>query len=176
MEFAVCMLDVDHFKKVNDDNGHVYGDRLLQEIASLIDDCVRETDIVTRYGGGEFVVVMPSTQLAGSAIFAERVRSSVEAQLGITVSGGLAQATAGDDPKTLLGRVDAALYQAKATGRNKVCTHTGEKVVELPVGEDEMPNNQPDGADQLLQEVMSLDRSIQSFLLSAEMINEARSL
>ena len=70
--FAVAMFDIDHFKQVNDQQGHLHGDHVLQELARLFDESVRETDVVARYGGEEFVVVMPHTDLAGACIFAER--------------------------------------------------------------------------------------------------------
>ncbi|MEX1041374.1 MAG: GGDEF domain-containing protein [Pirellulaceae bacterium] len=160
LEFTLCILDVDHFKKVNDENGHLHGDRILQEVSSLIDSCVRETDIVTRYGGEEFVVVMPQTPLKGACVFAERVRTSVEAQLGITVSGGLAQVAVGDDPKTLLGRADSALYHAKAKGRNQICCHTGEKIVDTKTIQDEPISPAREKPEKLLTEIRDLEQSL----------------
>ena len=71
LNFSLAIFDIDHFKKVNDEKGHLEGDRVLQEFASLLDFCVRDTDIVTRYGGEEFVVIMPSTDIQGASIFAE---------------------------------------------------------------------------------------------------------
>ncbi|MEN6407270.1 MAG: GGDEF domain-containing protein [Thermoguttaceae bacterium] len=124
--FAVAMFDIDHFKQVNDQQGHLHGDHVLQELAQLFDDSIRETDIVARYGGEEFVIVMPHTDLAGARIFAERLRARVQQQLTITVSGGVASVRDGDTQETLIARADAALYSAKTDGRNRVFCHTGE--------------------------------------------------
>jgi diguanylate cyclase (GGDEF)-like protein len=118
--FSVVMLDIDHFKRVNDREGHLHGDRVLQELARLFDECVRETDLVGRYGGEEFVIVMPQTDLAGACVFAERLRSQVADRLPVTISGGVAAAREGDSAETLLARADAAMYGAKAAGRNLV--------------------------------------------------------
>jgi diguanylate cyclase len=123
--FAVMLLDIDHFKMINDEQGHLYGDRMLKAVARMMDDNVRDTDLVARYGGEEFVIIMPQTMLQGATIFAERLRRRIEQQLPLTVSGGVAAATEGDNPQTLLARADAALYSAKAAGRNRLFRHTG---------------------------------------------------
>ena len=72
--FSLAMFDIDHFKQVNDREGHLHGDRILQELSQLLEECVRETDLVARYGGEEFVVVMPQTDLAGACMLSERLR------------------------------------------------------------------------------------------------------
>ncbi len=102
--FSVVLLDIDNFKQINDEQGHLYGDRMLKAVSRLLDDNVRDTDMVARYGGEEFVIVMPQTTLDGSTIFSERCRGRVEQQLPLTVSGGIAVATDGDNPQTLLAR------------------------------------------------------------------------
>ena len=135
--FAVTIFDIDHFKKINDAQGHLQGDRALQNVARIIDETVRDTDIVARYGGEEFVVVMPHTDLAGAIVFAERVRAKVEEALPLTLSGGAAVAIDGDDPHSLLARADAALYSAKAAGRNRVFCHNGQEIE--PVTEEPVP-------------------------------------
>lgn len=124
--FSVVIFDIDHFKQVNDQQGHLFGDRVLQELARLFDETVRETDMVARYGGEEFVIVMPHTDIAGACVFAERLRARVESQLAITVSGGVAAAQEGDTQETLVARADTALYSAKTAGRNRVFCHAGE--------------------------------------------------
>jgi diguanylate cyclase (GGDEF)-like protein len=124
--FSLVLFDVDHFKRVNDEHGHLQGDRKLQELAKLIDEAARETDIVARYGGEEFVVVMPQTDLPGACVFAERLRAAVEEQIKLTVSGGVATALDGDNAESLMARADQALYAAKAAGRNRVFRHDGE--------------------------------------------------
>ncbi len=127
-QFSVAIFDIDHFKQVNDEQGHLQGDQILQRLARLLDESVRETDVLARYGGEEFVVVMPQTGLDGACIFAERLRTKVEREMEVTVSGGVAEALDGDTPETLMARADAALYAAKKDGRNSVSRHTGEQV------------------------------------------------
>jgi diguanylate cyclase (GGDEF)-like protein len=129
--FSRAIFDIDHFKAVNDEMGHLYGDRVLQAVARAIDDCIRDTDIAARYGGEEFVVVMPHTLLEGACIFAERLRASVEATLDVTISGGVAVAQDKDNPQLLLARADAALYGSKAAGRNRVFRHNGQEIEPL---------------------------------------------
>lgn len=126
--FSIAMIDIDHFKQVNDQEGHLFGDKVLQDLARLLDECVRETDIVARYGGEEFVIVMPQTELFGACVFAERFRCQVAQNMDITVSIGVASATDGDTQQSLLERADSALYSAKTSERNCVWRHDGEKV------------------------------------------------
>ncbi len=123
--FSLAIIDIDHFKEVNDKKGHLQGDRMLQALARLLDETVRDTDIVARYGGEEFVVVMPHTDLENACHFAERVRRLIEADLGLTISGGVTVALDGDNAQSLLSRADAALYSGKAAGRNRIFRHTG---------------------------------------------------
>jgi diguanylate cyclase (GGDEF)-like protein len=123
--FSVVILDIDHFKKINDEQGHLYGDSVLASVAKVLADCVRDTDMVTRYGGEEFVIVMPQTMLEGACVFANRLRERTESKLPLTVSGGVASAVDGDNAQTLLARADAALYGAKAAGRNQIFYHNG---------------------------------------------------
>jgi diguanylate cyclase (GGDEF)-like protein len=135
--FSVAIFDIDHFKHINDEHGHLHGDRMLQTVAHAIDDSARETDFVARYGGEEFVVIMPRTPLEGASVFAERLRARIEADLPVTVSCGLAAALDGDTSDSLMARADAALYRAKAAGRNCVCRHDGVQIEpvleEIPV-------------------------------------------
>ena len=123
--FVVVMFDIDHFKQVNDAQGHLQGDRTLQNVARVIDETVRDTDIVARYGGEEFVVVMPHTDAEGACTFANRVRVKISSLLDVTISGGVAPVLEGDSPQSLLTRADAALYSAKAAGRDRIFLHTG---------------------------------------------------
>jgi diguanylate cyclase len=131
--FSVVLLDIDHFKQINDEQGHLYGDRMLKAVSRLLDDNVRDTDLVARYGGEEFVIVMPQTGLDGATTFSDRLRRRVEQQLPLTISGGVSVAADGDNPQTLLARADAALYSAKAAGRNRLFRHNGLTI--LPVNE-----------------------------------------
>lgn len=126
--FSMMILDVDHFKSINDEQGHLYGDQVLQQAARLLDDCARDTDIVVRYGGEEFVIVMPETELEGAAAFAERVRLEIEQDLPITVSCGAATAAEDDTAESLFARADKALYAAKNAGRNKALCHNGTSI------------------------------------------------
>jgi diguanylate cyclase len=134
--FSLAMLDIDHFKEVNDREGHLNGDRVLQQLSQVLEECVRETDMLARYGGEEFVLVMPQTDLAGACMLTDRLRFQVADRMAITVSGGVAAAGEGDTAESLLGHVDTALYGAKAAGRNRVFCHTGNDV--QPVAEEEM--------------------------------------
>jgi diguanylate cyclase (GGDEF)-like protein len=84
--------------------------------------------MVARYGGEEFVIVMPQTALDGATIFAERLRKRIDQQLPLSVSGGVSAACEGDNAQTLLARADAALYSAKAAGRNRLYRHTGVEI------------------------------------------------
>lgn len=123
--FTMALFDVDHFKEINDQRGHLQGDRILQEVAQYLDEGARETDTVARFGGEEFAVIMPETDLHGACIFAERMREQIEARFPVTVSGGVTIALDGDSPESLLARADAALYGAKSAGRNSVFCHDG---------------------------------------------------
>jgi diguanylate cyclase len=136
--FSVVMFDVDRFKSINDDQGHLYGDKILQEIAGILDQHVRETDILARYGGDEFVVIMPQTDFDGACMLSERLRAIVQQKTSVTISGGAALAKKGDTQESLLSRADAALYQAKTSGRNCVYRNDGENITLVP---EEMPLN-----------------------------------
>jgi len=126
MLFSVAVFDLDNFKAYNEQHGHVHGDRLLKQIASLLDQQARDTDVVTRSGGEEFIVVLPATELAGATMFAERMRETVAQSTALTVSGAVATVADGDDVKIFLTRADTALYAAKAAGRNAVFCHNGQ--------------------------------------------------
>ena len=128
------MVDVDFFKKVNDTYGHAVGDAVLKGLSSIIIEQVRENDTACRYGGEEFIVILPFTQLVEAQIVADRLRSAVEAKpfditgfnikdhptLDVTISIGLAQYKSPEAIEAFLERVDKALYQAKRDGRNCV--------------------------------------------------------
>lgn len=134
--FSIALFDIDHFKLVNDQHGHLAGDRVLQQMALILDQYVRETDIVSRFGGEEFVVVLPSTDLAGACTFAERMRTMVAKGASLTVSCGVATSEEGDDTNRLLARASAALQTAKASGRNIVFQHTGEAILPVAKSDD----------------------------------------
>lgn len=125
---SLLMLDIDHFKRINDRHGHVAGDTVLEGIAQCLRECTRSSDIAFRYGGEEFALVLSSTDLGGARQLASRIREAVErhehryqgARLRVTVSLGACALRAGEDARSLLQRVDEALYAAKRAGRNRV--------------------------------------------------------
>jgi diguanylate cyclase (GGDEF)-like protein len=127
--FAICLLDVDHFKGVNDELGHAAGDAVLQGLPRLAAAVLRAIDTFGRFGGEEFLMVLPGTALDGARAAAERVRRAVEAarfpalgERGVTVTIGVAEHARGEDIAALLARTDRALYAGKAGGRNRVVT------------------------------------------------------
>lgn len=124
---SMIMLDIDHFKHINDTYGHVMGDAVLDEVVTRTLECVRETDVVGRWGGEEFIVLLPSSGLHVSAQVAERIRIQIAARpffegIAVTVSQGLAACQTMDSWLEWLARADAALYRAKEGGRNRVET------------------------------------------------------
>ncbi len=127
---AVMVIDIDHFKKINDSFGHAVGDEVLREFAVRLASNVRAIDLPVRFGGEEFLVVMPETQLADAHRIAERIRMHVagspfrvmngEELLTVTISIGVSTSAADDDQMKLIKRADEAMYEAKAHGRNQV--------------------------------------------------------
>lgn len=133
---ALILLDVDHFKRVNDSFGHLFGDKVLRYLAQALQDNVKGRDVVARIGGEEFVLLLPQTPLAGAQVVAERIRAAIEQSRiysesthqtvgSITVSLGLALGERHESVDELLARADAALYSAKRTGRNRLCVSEG---------------------------------------------------
>ena len=129
--FSLLMIDVDYFKKVNDQHGHPAGDQVLKQLATVIRNSVRATDFVARYGGEEFAAILPEASTSGASVFAERIRSVLAATpiclpsgevLQVTVSIGIATAGAPGrvEPGEILQAADQALYTAKHGGRNAV--------------------------------------------------------
>jgi diguanylate cyclase len=130
---SALLIDIDHFKRFNDQFGHGVGDQVLRLMANVLRDQVREIDLPARYGGEELIVVMPDADLATCTAIAERIRGSIsecrmtrrstgEALPGITVSIGVAQFQGGESMADLIDRCDQALYLAKKMGRNRVVT------------------------------------------------------
>ena len=129
---CLLMLDIDHFKQVNDTHGHVTGDRVIQALGEVLRTCAPvESCSVARYGGEEFAILVPQSTLRQSAALAESVRQRTRAMkirnrktqdvlLTVTVSAGVASLDAGDDASSLIARADAALYQSKQSGRDRV--------------------------------------------------------
>lgn len=128
---TLILFDLDHFKKVNDVHGHLAGDRLLKEIASLAQSLARPDDVVARHGGEEFVLLLPQTDLASAVALAEKLRAAIAGRtfafekhkLKITISLGVAQANQQTlAPHDLFTLADDKLYEAKRGGRNRVCS------------------------------------------------------
>lgn len=132
-KLTLLLLDLDHFKRINDERGHLVGDGVLRQIGALIEASVRTVDIAARYGGEEFVLILPETSQDGGIIFAERLRESIERYpfdasgdepLHLTASIGVATfpSTRVESTEDLFARADEALYRAKSSGRNQVRT------------------------------------------------------
>jgi len=125
LPLSVIILDLDHFKQVNDTFGHGEGDLVLRTVAKRLEERTRESDLVGRWGGEEFVVLCSDTTVEGAGKVAESLREAVrEAFIGetgtVTASFGVAQSVPGESPEAFVGRADRALYQAKSSGRNRV--------------------------------------------------------
>ncbi len=127
--FSLIMADIDHFKKVNDQYGHVTGDAVLRQVGSIISGVIRDTDHAGRYGGEEILIVLANTGLDEACRVAERIRRDIKARLfttenekqfGVTVSMGVAEYNGEGELKNLIERADRALYRAKDAGRNRV--------------------------------------------------------
>jgi predicted signal transduction protein with EAL and GGDEF domain len=102
----------------------------MRRLAGLLRRSARDTDFVARYSDDELIVVMPETSQAGARVFSDRLRKCVAGEMAATISCGIAASVAGDDPKSLLARVDSALYTAKAAGTNRLFVHTGAQIRE----------------------------------------------
>jgi diguanylate cyclase (GGDEF)-like protein len=130
---ALLLLDLDNFKQVNDERGHVEGDRVLMRAAAVVREGVREIDVAARYGGEEFAVLLPDTSRLGAFVVAERIRRRIEERFArgrsiVTISGGIAVFP--DDagtPADLIVQADAGLYGAKAAGKNRILLPQGER-------------------------------------------------
>jgi diguanylate cyclase (GGDEF)-like protein len=123
--FSIALFDLDHFKAINDTYGHRVGDEVLIRVAAALRQSVREFDIVGRYGGEEFMLILPHTDLLEASVIAERVRADVKdltwpgSPLSVTLSGGVC-AYAGTNLDDLVDDVDQKLYAAKAAGRDRI--------------------------------------------------------
>lgn len=129
---SVILADIDHFKRINDNYGHLIGDNVLKMLSKLLQEHIKGKDIAARFGGEEFILVLPDTDLKGAFILAEQIRLKLrsmrwrtkagEPMGAITMSLGVAQFKGADTLDTLVDRADNALYQAKSCGRNKTIT------------------------------------------------------
>lgn len=134
---SILMLDLDHFKLINDHYGHTIGDKVLKEVVGSITQCIRQTDMCFRYGGEEFLIMLSNAEGAGALRIAERIRMSIgdlrfdsdKGPLQVTASIGCASLVSSDTVESFIHRADKALYKAKNSGRNRVICD----VDELPV-------------------------------------------
>ena len=127
-ELSLILFDIDHFKQINDTYGHLAGDYVLKQLATVVKGKIRRDDIMARYGGEEFAVILPEIDNANSVAFSEKIRKLVEktpfkfedARIAVTVSIGVATGEDADDAANLIKRTDEKLYEAKNAGRNCV--------------------------------------------------------
>ena len=120
-EVGIILIDIDNFKVLNDTEGHLMGDHVLQRVAQIIQRCAKAGATTGRYGGEEFIVAHCGT-LASAKALAEALRRQIQRELNITVSVGIATASqANKEVRKMIGMADQALYQAKRTGKNKIC-------------------------------------------------------
>ena len=126
---CLFMLDLDHFKNINDSRGHDVGDLVLKELTRICSDMIRSSDIFARYGGEEFVCILDDLKLDAAEEVCERMRQTIEdfrnwpEEITLTVSIGLVEYKGEDDPEELIKKADIAMYRAKSAGRNRVCLY-----------------------------------------------------
>jgi diguanylate cyclase (GGDEF)-like protein len=123
--FSLSLIDIDHFKQINDEQGHLAGDKILATLGQLLREEARDTDVVTRYGGEEFVIFMPQTDILSATKASERLRAKIEAAMEITVSAGVSTAQEFDAASAMMEAADQALYQSKESGRNRISIFRG---------------------------------------------------
>jgi diguanylate cyclase (GGDEF)-like protein len=126
---SVILADIDHFKKINDTFGHLAGDKVIVEVATMFKKETRDIDLAIRYGGEEFLLILPHTAKEEATVVAEKLRHQISklminelGEYSITISLGVTMMQDDDTINTLIARADNALYSAKASGRNKVAT------------------------------------------------------
>jgi diguanylate cyclase (GGDEF)-like protein len=122
---SILMIDIDHFKKINDSFGHIFGDEVIKQVSQILQTNCRSIDSVARYGGEEFLIILPDTSLQIACMVGNRLlglirQKQFDNQLTVTVSAGIAQYEAGDTPSSMIEKADANLYQAKRAGRDQI--------------------------------------------------------
>jgi diguanylate cyclase (GGDEF)-like protein len=124
---SLILFDIDHFKKVNDQYGHLIGDQVLRSVAQIAQETIRDSDIIFRFGGEEFLILLNGTQLSGAALLAERIRRKIEKlqifpelDMHVAASFGVVALQENESAETIFMRVDNAMYRAKNNGRNRV--------------------------------------------------------
>ena len=133
-KLSALMVDIDKFKLINDTNGHIFGDDVIKDIAHILLNITRESDVVVRFGGEEFIILLPNTNIEGASLIAKKIRAAIEDKkliledetvVDFTVSIGVAECDyeKDDDIDSLVHRVDVAMYDAKRSGRNKVVVY-----------------------------------------------------
>jgi diguanylate cyclase (GGDEF)-like protein len=132
LPLSVLLIDVDHFKQINDTHGHLVGDSILKEVATKMRSRLRSSDFMARFGGDEFIVLLPATPALEAAEAAEQLRDIIvkaplsEDRLQVSLSIGIAcHPTHGTTPRELVAAADRALYRSKAAGRNRVTLAAG---------------------------------------------------
>ena len=135
MPLSLIMADIDHFKRINDTFGHAVGDEIIKRFGELLSKNIKGRDTAVRYGGEEFLVVLPNTKLDGAAYLGEQIRTELDTKrwmhhktgqpIGkVTASFGVAQLRSGEKPEALVDRADTYLYEAKTSGRNRIVSET----------------------------------------------------
>ena len=122
-KLSLLILDIDYFKKLNDKYGHFTGDKILKQVASIIEKQIRKSDTAARFGGEEFIILLPNTSAKKAKKVAERIRKKIKQDMkkyNLTVSGGLTDFKKADTKSSMKQRADKALYQAKEKGRNNI--------------------------------------------------------
>ncbi|MCX7823016.1 MAG: diguanylate cyclase [Syntrophobacterales bacterium] len=141
--FSICITDIDYFKRINDNFGHAVGDQVLKTFVEILSSCSRKTDIIGRYGGEEFIIVLTETPLEFAKICLNRCRVAVEMEefpglpegYRVTASFGVTEYSLGENLDSLLSRADRALYMAKKSGKNRVVSLTDKSEEDLDKGE-----------------------------------------
>jgi len=119
-EFQIIMIDIDHFKKYNDTHGHIQGDKILIDLANLVNKNIHGSDFFVRYGGEEFTLILTAISHENSLSFLDDLLRKIEKELSVTVSAGIASSSMSDDIDQLLKLADNALFQSKQNGRNRI--------------------------------------------------------
>ena len=124
-QLSILIIDLDNFKKLNDTYGHLIGDKMLQRLGEVLKQNTRKYDIVSRFGGEEFIILLPNTQIKRAKLVCERLRKNVEidkemSKYSVTMSGGLTEYKKGDSIKKMQIRADKAVYKAKKLGKNRI--------------------------------------------------------
>lgn len=174
---GLVMIDVDYFKRFNDQHGHLAGDEVLRGVARVLQQTVREMDLPARYGGEEFAVVLPASDMAQATRAAERIREAIESsrfefegqELRVTASIGMATLAENDEAGDLIKRADLALYASKKAGRNCGHYHNGERAIPLADGEFSPPVQAEPNAAPAVQSVVppEIQREVETRLRQA---------